>query len=223
MLFALVSCQLFVDSNSSCPSDMKYISGGTFVLGSDLGQKWEEPLFEVSLDGFCMDVYEYPNQKGQVPIGNISFWEAQRKCEEINKRLCTSAEWERACRGTTRRRYSYGNNYDLQACNTPIIGGGPGKGRRAPIQASGTYSKCVSEDGIFDLNGSLSEWVSDPWSDFKEPFSNVPAVNSKTWRTIRGGTMWNNTFYGQECSSRHGHYGKMSFMDDGFRCCANPI
>ena len=52
---------------------MKYISGGTFVLGSDLGQKWEEPLFEVSLDGFCMDVYEYPNQKGQMPIGNISF------------------------------------------------------------------------------------------------------------------------------------------------------
>ena len=52
---------------------MKYISGGTFVLGSDLGQKWEEPLFEVSLDGFCMDVYEYPNQKGNCPLETSPF------------------------------------------------------------------------------------------------------------------------------------------------------
>ena len=218
MLFVLVSCHVFVDS--SCPSDMKLISGGDFTLGSDLGQTWEESLYEVTLDSFCMDIYEYPNKKDQKPKGNISFWSAQKLCEAENKRLCSSAEWERACRGTKRRRYSYGDVYDRQKCNTPIFGGGPGKGKRAPIQPSGLYTECVSEDGIYDLNGSLSEWVSDPWSDFPEPFSNVPMVNPATWRTIRGGTMWNNTFYGQECSSRHGHNGTMSFMDDGFRCCA---
>ena len=221
MIFALVSCQFIVDS--TCPSDMKLISGGHFVLGSDLDQSWEEPLFETSLTSFCMDIYEYPNQKGQKPMGNISYWDAQKRCEEQNKRLCSSAEWERACRGTQRRRYSYGDQYDRGKCNTPIIGGGPGKGRKAPIQPSGFYPECVSEEGVFDLNGSLSEWVSDSWKDFPEPFNNVPAVNPASWRTLRGGTMWNNTFYGQECSSRHGHLGTMAFMDDGFRCCREPL
>ena len=71
---------------------------------------------------------------------------------------------------------------------------------------------------MYDLNGSLSEWTSDFWDGPPEPF-NAEAKVDAHWFTLRGGTMWNRTFYGQDCSSRHGHRRSFENMDDGARCC----
>ena len=184
-------------------------------------QTWHMKAKEVTVDPFCMDVYEYPNQKGEYPKGVVSWTEAQQLCTNLGKRLCSSAEWELACRGTEGRMYSYGNQYELTRCNTPIQDSGP-KWRKIPLEKSGTYKDCHSPEGVYDLNGSLSEWVSDPWSDFPESFSKNAVVDPETWRELRGGTMWNRTFYGQDCTSRHGHRKRNAkYGDDGFRCCSN--
>ena len=66
------------------------------------------------------------------------------------KRLCTSAEWELACRGVERRKYSYGNVYDRGKCNTPIDGSGP-QGHHPPFSRSGDYEDCHSPEGYMIL------------------------------------------------------------------------
>jgi len=55
-----------------------------------------------------MDISEYPNRKGALPIFRVSFTEAKEHYEAIGKRLCFDSEWTRAYRGTTGRLFSYG-------------------------------------------------------------------------------------------------------------------
>jgi formylglycine-generating enzyme required for sulfatase activity len=207
-----------------CPAGMVPIDGGRYTVGVEVVRhKWEAPASQVDISAFCIDRYEYPNQKGAMPKGGVTYGQAEALCAGEGKRLCLSAEWERACRGQERWRYSYGPTRDADACNTPIEGGGPGD-EPPPIAPSGSYGRCVTPEGVYDLNGSLSEWVSDPWSGFPEPFNRNAKVDPASWRTLRGGTMWSNTFYGQDCTSRHGHNkSRWKNMDDGFRCCAEPI
>lgn len=216
ILSYLMACQ----TEKQCPDGMVSFSDTKTQVGSqNPSRSWHTPAKEVTIEAFCIDQYEYPNKKGEYPKNNVTWEDAKSLCEAEGKRLCTSAEWEFSCRGAERRKYSYGNVYDRQKCNTPIDGPGP-QGRNPPFARSGSYEDCHSPEGVYDLNGSMSEWVSDPWSDFAEPFAKNVTVDSETWRELRGGTMWSHTFYGQDCTSRHGHRKtKWKNMDDGFRCC----
>ena len=213
LLVAVAACE-----RARCPDDMVPVSGGTVVVGFGMPRHaWMEAERSVHLNGYCIDRYELPNEKGAVPLANLSWSEARAACAKVGKRLCTAAEWERACRGPSGWRQSYGAQRDPTACNTPIDGSGPGV-NDAPIAASGSHPRCKSAEGAFDMNGNLSEWVADPWTGPPEPF-NTDATVDGTWHTVRGGTMWNRTFYGQDCASRHGHGDGVRFQDDGARCC----
>jgi len=45
----------------------------------------------VEVDGkFCIDKYEYPNEKGIYPLVNVNWNTAQKLCEQQGKRLCNS-------------------------------------------------------------------------------------------------------------------------------------
>ena len=73
-------------------------------------------------------------------------------------------------------------------------------------------------DGVFDPNGNLSEWVMDDWRSF-DGNRNRWRATKPNQKTLRG-TMWGETHYGQDCTSRHGHDAqKWRNLDDGFRCC----
>ena len=213
----LIGCS----GKAQCPDDMVYLPGGEFTLGvDDPTRRWHARARTLTLPSTCMDRYEYPNRNGELPQVLVSWEEANSLCEVQGKRLCTSDEWERGCRGTERRTWSYGNTRNGQTCNTPIEDG-PGS-PPFPLAKAGSHPKCVSPEGVANLNGNVSEWVADPWSDHPEPFQPTARVDPKTWRTLRGGTMWAQTFYGQDCTSRHGHHMTAQHSDDGFRCCKSP-
>lgn len=93
----------------------------------------------------------------------------------------------------------------------------------APVAAAGASPRCVTPEGVYDLDGNVSEWVDQPWDGAPEPFARAGRVDPETWRTVRGGTMWSETFHGHDCTSAHGHI-RSTFrgMDDGFRCCLSP-
>ena len=170
-----------------CPADMVRIEAGPVVLGPESrGPDYYRPQVIEQQAAYCIDVFEYPNQKGVMPTTNYSWEEADTACRSIGKRLCTSREWARACRGPEGRKYSYGTERDPKACNTPIQGSGPGRAP-APVAASGAFPQCVTPEGVYDLNGNLSEWVSDPWSGRAEPFNRGARVDPASWRTLRGG------------------------------------
>ncbi len=202
---------------------MVRIPGGSFTFGEPTpSESWHQPGQVVELGAYCMDRFEFPNVRGQRPRASASWTQAEEECRAGGKRLCSSMEWERACEGPEGQRYVYGPTRDASICNTPIEGGGPGKGRRPPYSGGGDFPQCLSAEGVYDLNGSMSEWVSDPWTGAPEPFNSEAIVDPATWRTLRGGTMWSHTFYGQDCTSRHGHPTSFQNMDDGFRCCSDP-
>jgi formylglycine-generating enzyme len=50
-------------NDHSWTNSMKWIPGGTFMMGSEEGQPDEKPIHEVTVDGFWMDTYEVTNEE----------------------------------------------------------------------------------------------------------------------------------------------------------------
>jgi len=225
-----------------CPQDMVLLPAAEALLGTrEPAEPWMGQLRRVAVPAFCMDVYEHPNQQGSLPTTSLPWGESESLCRRAGKRLCTADEWERACRGTAGRRFGYGEEFRRDICNTPLTMGGPVDGELAPLAVSGSHSDCHTPEGIFDLDGNVSEYVSDPWDAGRygdqtaglsvATFRHDPTVYhfskdidglTHAWHTVRGGTMWTATSYGHTCLARHGHPDGSSGRDDGFRCCSNP-
>ncbi len=64
-----------------CPDDM-------FLVDMPPG-KTGRPFFKV-----CVDRYEYPNRKGEMVKGSVSYQQAKELCEKQGKRICTVEEWQ---------------------------------------------------------------------------------------------------------------------------------
>ncbi len=187
----------------TCPEGMAVILGGQLQLPPPEDDEKHLPVFE-TVETFCMDVYEYPNKKYEVPLTGLTFIDAQKICVSEGKRLCTEDEWLFACAGPESRPYSYSRIFQPWRCNTD----GVYAGDCAKIGPSGSHPGCHNEYGVFDLNGNVSEWVTS-----REGMQDQYAV--------MGGAAWP-ADYGQSCYSRHTHSLEDSakYGDDGFRCCA---
>lgn len=139
------------------PKNMVYIPPGPYVAGrlrsptTDGFAGSSEPVSEVrETKGFLIDVFEYPDLVGQPPVFDVTFEQAEQRCKEAGKRLCTSDEWERACKGPRSQVYSYGDTFDQDFC---------GRGLETPY-ASGAMGDCKSGWGVYDMSGSFREWTS---------------------------------------------------------------
>jgi formylglycine-generating enzyme required for sulfatase activity len=100
----------------------------------------------------CIDKYEYPNKKGEIPYRNIPFTGAQGLCKKNGKRLCTVMEWQWACSGPEGLLYPYGPKMEEYKCNQD--------GARR-LEPSGSRLECVGKFTVYDMTGNLSEWVTD--------------------------------------------------------------
>ena len=81
-----------------CPSGMVYVPSGKFLMrwtGERYNNLTEENKY---INHYCIDIYEYPNIKGEYPLPAI--WTGSVKlCHKEGKRLCTQFEWQKACQG----------------------------------------------------------------------------------------------------------------------------
>lgn len=122
----------------------------------------------------CIDVFEFPNQPCELPFVWVAPIQAQLICEMQGKRLCTQEEWTLACRGDPAGKadwlYAYGNELDLQICNThkpPKAGEGPACDPSSSAAAfrtcgtntepSGAFPRCRSRFGVYDQHGNVAE------------------------------------------------------------------
>jgi len=180
--------------------NMVYIPAGPYVAGrlhSEEDAPQSEPLAEIrETKGFLIDALEYPNIKGENPKLNVSWSEAKGMCEEQGKRLCSTDEWERACKGPESKIYSYGDYYDPEFC---------GEGLDDPY-SSGTRDRCRSGWRVFDMSGNFIEWT---------------ATASKEGRYLTKGGKRTNAVEGTRCAyatdQAAGHRSKALT----FRCCRN--
>lgn len=177
----------------------------------------------VAKEGVCIDRYEWPNKKGVRPLVYASgvedpryvkdpITEAELLCATVKKRVCEKREWQHACGD----KYPYGDTVDPNACNT-------GKNFRKVDEnkvdhydkqelarldqsaPSGSYEKCRSPSGAYDMVGNAEEWVRCSeglygwclmgryWAD---PKSSCTYVVTK-------------------------HHPRWHFYETGFRCCKN--
>ena len=125
---------------------------------------------------------------GQIPNGYLSGTLAERACQNAGKRLCTQAEWVRACRGEADRPFPYGDEYRPGACNVyrashaaRVLHSDPSSGHLDPrlnlvededgplLRLTGSMPECRSEwpgGSLYDLVGNLDEWIADARGKF---------------------------------------------------------
>lgn len=129
---------------------------------------------------FCMDRYEWPGKKGELPLLLVTWKQAKALCEDAGKRLCTADEFNFACEGEDLLPYSYGLERDAKRCNQDKPYVVPEKplppydhcferkwckeaiaklDQREPI---GSRPECTSPFGAYHLNGNVNEWVERP-------------------------------------------------------------
>lgn len=99
--------------------------------------------------GVCVDAREYPGSG--VPKTGVSWFQAKKLCEGRGKRLCGLKEWRSACGSS---KYPYGSKWDPDRCNTQDE-----DEFDRQIAATGSFSKCKSKSGAYDMVGNVHEWV----------------------------------------------------------------
>ncbi|MEC8025401.1 MAG: SUMF1/EgtB/PvdO family nonheme iron enzyme, partial [Myxococcota bacterium] len=141
------------------------------------------PGFEIH----CMD-----RREAGGPTRGISLYGAKAACERRGARLCSGKEWRRGCGG----RYPYGNSFREDKCNTLSLDGYP-----RPVRPSGSFKKCRSMWGAYDMVGNVSEWTSDGY--------------------VRGGS--NNNMDEARCNYAKRRAPGSSSSRVGYRCCADAF
>jgi formylglycine-generating enzyme required for sulfatase activity len=242
-------------------TQMALVPAGNFMMGSDADvalaecqkhhsgceRSWfedEEPVHEVYLDDFYIDVYEVTNARYAecVDAGNcappsssesysrdsyygVSWHDAQAYCERRGARLPTEAEWEMAARGDLEGRlYPWGDE-------SPVCRAGADNGAKfddntdcddTDTERVGTYRP--NGYGLYDMAGNVWEWVSD-WYDKSyyevSPSENPSGPASGEYRVLRGGS-WDLNPYFLRAASRYYFDPSSTYGKIGFRCARSP-
>jgi len=191
----------------SCPAGMRFIPAGAFTMGSgnddDMKNFSDNDAESANTGAYCVDLYEFPNKAKVKPTAGFSWKQASDTCRAQKKRLCSEAEWERACKGPSNARFPYGRAFDAEACNTEDTSETPRE-----VGASGAFPRCVSAFGVFDLSGNLAEWTDTGWDE------------DSADRTAKGGAA-NRPGWDARCAARTRRSPGKKEPTLGFRCCAD--
>jgi formylglycine-generating enzyme required for sulfatase activity len=117
------------------------------------------------------------------PVTLVTFDDARRYCAFRGGRLPSEAEFERAARGATRRRYPWGRTYHGKLANHGRLGvdttdSSDGFAELSPV---GSFPDGATPEGILDLAGNAAEWTADP---FTPDYGSPPSGD----RAVRGGS-----------------------------------
>ncbi len=111
-----------------------------------------------------IDVFEFPNRRGEIPLLARSWFEAAQLCAARGKRLCSQSEWVTACQGEELRTHSSVDDfsqlpefYGRRFCNTE--GSEVAGGESDDLAVSGSFPNCFSSFGIYDMTGNAGEWL----------------------------------------------------------------
>ena len=108
------------------------------------------------IPSFWIDRYEFPNQQGTLPDSSMTFAAAQLSCDSVGKRLCTAAEWRRACSGAANSHFSYGDSPQSGICHqSPAQITSHTSLMTGQFVPSGSFPNCKSDEGVFDMIGNV--------------------------------------------------------------------
>lgn len=239
------------------PGSMVLIPEGEFLMGENNGARNERPEHTVWLDAYYIDRYEVTmaeyqklldedysieppplwddgiasGEFGDRPAVGITWNDAIRYCQWVEKRLPTEAEWEKAARGTDGRRYPWGHMQpfvDIANYNQGTTGWVSYKITLAPV-TSGTKGMSIrhglkqggkSSYGLYNMAGNAAEWVNDWYDRYyyeDSPKKNPQGPSEGDLKVLRGGS-WEDEPVNIRVTARKA--GEVDYQDlsTGFRC-----
>ncbi|MEZ4302080.1 MAG: SUMF1/EgtB/PvdO family nonheme iron enzyme [Polyangiaceae bacterium] len=142
------------------------------------------------------------------PINCVAWPMADNFCRQNGFRLPTEAEWEYAARGSSQKKYPWGDDPPsarfLNACGTEcadhwkktanetrktMFEEDDGFVSTAPV---GSFKAGAAAHGVLDLAGNVWEWTADWYAPYEETDANAPPTDPKgpptgEKRVVRGG------------------------------------
>ena len=153
-ILVLVLASLALSSCDLLEGGMCDVSEADMVLISNTSRDFYIDSYEASRSNAVAGrsgtgaITDACNYAGTRPWTSVTFEDAKYACERAGKRLCTKDEWLKACRAGG--EYPYGNKYNKDTCNVSDN-----------IVDTGSKSGCKTPNGVYDLSGNVSEWVTD--------------------------------------------------------------
>jgi Notch-like protein len=154
-------------------------------------------------------------EPNRLPWTNVTYEEAQTACGTVGGRLCTEAEWQRACQTAagTACLYSYSascGTYDDDTCNGNDYDPSATAGDQDVVLPTGALPMCYASwtgGNIFDMSGNVEEWAQE----------RTPAGSNIN--PLRGGSN-NDSSGGLRCNFNFVVAGDtFATPNVGFRCC----
>ena len=181
--------------------------------------EWYPPDRRTKPSEWDDDAFNNPAQ----PVVGVCWYEARAYCAWLSAqtghsfRLLTEAEWEVAARGSTGRRYAYGNDFDAIHCNISEMH----IRRPTPI---GVFPGGETLEGLVDMAGNIWDWTSSLYCPYPYKAGDGredPVAEGR--RVIRGGS-WSRYRNLTRAASRFDDHPAARSNDVGFRlACASPI
>lgn len=186
------------------------IPGGTFMMGSpstEQGRKHDETLHKVTLSDFKMSKYcityaqydmfceatgrqkPWGMKRGNLPVSQVSWYDAAAFAEWMGGRLPTEAEWEYAARGNTSTPFYTGDCLTTEQANfngtEPYTNCEKGTFRKEAIPVG---SFAPNAFGLYDMHGNIWQWTNDWYGEYNlNDTINPKGPETGTKKIDRGG------------------------------------
>jgi formylglycine-generating enzyme required for sulfatase activity len=215
--------------------DIVLIPGGTFAMGGV--EASELPVHQVTIRPFalgkfpvtvgewkacvadkaCADLAVGPDDN---PVSNVSYNDAQDYLAWLSRvvgkpfRLPSEAEWEYAARAGKQTKFWWGDQMrvGMASCTGCNEAGDP-----AQLMKVGSFQG--NPFGLFDMGGSVDQWVADSWH---KNYRGAP-IDGSAWvdeegfaRVIRSGSWKNDASY-VRAGSRDHYDARIRYPTHGFR------
>lgn len=220
-------------------TEMVHIPGGKFQMGSEAEYSNESPAHDVEVSSFYLDQSEVTNAEyrkvvsghesgidcddSNQPVIGVNWFEADKYCRAIGKRLPTEAEWEYAATAGGKNKFGTQSgtlikDHELkEACYNDMYA---------------IYATCdvkeypPNEFGLYGMAGNAWEWVADVYGDYKKDAVKDPTGPAdgpddiKKDRVLRGGS-WLHSYTRQLRAAIRFHFPPdTNGSNFGFRCAS---